>query len=96
MLQITMPNESDNENAAIVNAFDADADAFAHELHAVSSCAALMLGSVCYAFILYCICARTPPYFRSYSRLLLISTTVDAASLLTFWACRVVNLSERA
>ena len=77
-----MSNDSDNENAAIANAFDADVDAFARQLHTVSSRSALIFGSVCYAFILYCICARTPQYFRSYSRLL-VSATVDAVSLLT-------------
>ena len=91
-----MSNNSDNEDEAILLAYNADADVFAHQLHAVSSCAALLFGSVCYAFILYCICARTPRYFCSYSRLVLIGATVDAASLLTSWACRLVIARERA
>ena len=85
-----MSNESDNEYEAILSAYNADADVFGHQLHADSSCAALLFGSVCYAFILYCIYTRTPHYFRSYSRLVIIGATVDAASLLTSWACRTV------
>ena len=91
-----MSNDSDNEDEAILSTFNADDDVFAHQLQADSSCAALLFGSVCYAFILYCIYARTPHYFRSYSRLVLIGATVDAASLLTSWACRTVIVRQRA
>ena len=47
-----MSNDVDYEDAAIANAFNADVDAFARQLHTVSSYAALIFGSVCYVFIL--------------------------------------------
>ena len=81
--------------ATIAISFDANAESFAHRLHAVSSGAALLFGAPCFAFILYCICARTPKYFRSYSRLVLISVLVDAASLLANYVCRPVSLDKR-
>ena len=76
-----MLNESDNDDEAVVKAFDAGADAQIRQLHAVSRCAALIFGFICCAFVLYCICARTPQYFRSYSRLLLVSVIVDTTLL---------------